>query len=97
MIRLVAVFTCNLIYLYSFGQVKDSSNRRIDTSIRHLIDTPFRRPDSLLIRHRFERLQNNNIFQFFRNAISHGTPDSAAQAAAMNTKSESPSNLTKGK
>jgi len=119
MIRLVAFFVCNLLYFYSFSQVKDSSNRRtdtstrqridtsirprMDTSIRHLIDTPFRhRTDTAIrrrdsIHHRFERLQNNNIFQFLRNAISHGTPDSAAQAAALNTKSESPFKPYEGK
>lgn len=37
------------------------------------------------------RWKNNNIFQFFRNAITRGNPsDSAAQADALNTKSELP-------
>jgi hypothetical protein len=44
---------------------------------------------------RLERLEHNNIFQFFRNAITKGKPDSAsvtaaAMAATLNTKSESP-------
>jgi hypothetical protein len=39
---------------------------------------------------RLERWGNNNIFQFFRNAITKGRPDSAAAAIALNTKSESP-------
>ncbi|MBS1660772.1 MAG: hypothetical protein JST68_06950, partial [Bacteroidetes bacterium] len=42
-------------------------------------------------------LRNNNIFQFFRNSITRGTPDSAAQAAALNTKSESPFTPYEGK
>ena len=36
------------------------------------------------------RIMNNNIFQFFRNAITRGHPDSAALATTINTKSESP-------
>jgi hypothetical protein len=39
---------------------------------------------------RLERWKSNNIFQFFRNAIIKGRPDSAAAAIALNTKSESP-------
>ncbi|HEY6900049.1 MAG TPA: hypothetical protein VI233_05375, partial [Puia sp.] len=42
-------------------------------------------------------LKDNNIFQFFRNSITRGTPDSAAQAAALNTKSESPFKPYEGK
>jgi hypothetical protein len=48
-------------------------------------------------KHRFSRLQNNNIFQFFRNAITRGHPDSAAQAVALNLKSEKPFKPYEGK
>lgn len=47
--------------------------------------------------HRFDRWRNNNIFQFFRNAITKGAPDPVAQAAALNTKSESPFKPYEGK
>ncbi len=43
------------------------------------------------------KLTNNNIFQFFRNAITKGHPDSAALATALNTKSESPFKAYEGK
>jgi hypothetical protein len=46
---------------------------------------------------RFERWKNNNIFQFFRNAITRGHPDSAAAAAALNMKSETPFKPYEGK
>src|SRR5882762_2317501 len=36
------------------------------------------------------RIMNNNIFQFFRNAITKGQVDSATLATTINTKSESP-------
>ncbi len=113
MIRLVAALVCNLLYFHSFfSQVKDTqqptcrqfhsppdrcnpSIRRTD-SVHHQTDQRFiAGQDS--IHHRFDRLQNNDIFRFFRGAISHGTPDSAAQAAALNTKSESPFKPYEGK
>ena len=87
MIRLVAVVSCSLLYLYSFGQVKDSSSRQTDSG-NHRTDTS---------PHRFDRWKNNNIFQFFRNAISHGAPDSNAITNALNTKSESPFKPYEGK
>src|SRR5579872_2270206 len=50
---------------------------------------------------RLERLKNNNIFQFFRNAITKGHPDSTNPApfmsTALNTKSESPFRPYEGK
>lgn len=46
---------------------------------------------------RFQRFGNNNIFQFFRNAIVKGRPDSAAIVTALNTKSESPFKPYEGK
>lgn len=46
---------------------------------------------------RFSRIRNNNIFQFLRNSITRGQPDSAAQAVALNTKSESPFKPYEGK
>jgi hypothetical protein len=42
-------------------------------------------------------LRNNNIFQFFRNSITKGRPDSIAIATALNTKSESPFKPYEGK
>lgn len=46
---------------------------------------------------RFERWRNNNIFQWLRNAVTKGSPDSATMAAALNTKSESPFKPYQGK
>lgn len=40
--------------------------------------------------HHYYRIMNNNIFQFFRNAITKGHVDSATLATTINTKSESP-------
>ncbi|HTI90865.1 MAG TPA: hypothetical protein VL727_09760 [Puia sp.] len=51
--------------------------------------------DSTAVHHR--GLKNNNIFQFFRNSITKGRPDSIAIAAALNTKSESPFKPYEGK
>jgi hypothetical protein len=42
-------------------------------------------------------LRNNNIFQFFRNSITKGRPDSINIATALNTKSESPFKPYEGK
>jgi len=47
--------------------------------------------------HHNRGLKNNNIFQFFRNSITKGRPDSIAIAAALNTKSESPFKPYEGK
>ncbi|WP_431216740.1 hypothetical protein ACQ86N_20540 [Puia sp. P3] len=47
--------------------------------------------------HRARGLKNNNIFQFFRNSITKGTPDSVTNTAALNTKSESPFQPFEGK
>src|SRR5580704_16539475 len=46
---------------------------------------------------RLERWKNNNIFQFFRNAITKGRADSATVATALNTKSETPFKPYEGK
>jgi hypothetical protein len=46
---------------------------------------------------RFDRWKNNNIFQFFRNAITKGRPDSAAVVTTLNTKSETPFKPYEGK
>ena len=46
---------------------------------------------------RFQRFGNNNIFQFFRNAVVKGRPDSTAIATALNTKSETPFKPFEGK
>src|ERR1700754_5112360 len=66
MIRLVALFGCSWLCLFSYGQAKD-------TTIHHN-----------------KGLKNNNIFQFFRNSITKGRPDTIAHVGALNTKSESP-------
>ena len=74
-ILLVAVTGCILFYLHSFAQVTDSSSR------------PGRpRTDSIS---RLDRLERNNIFQFFRNSITRGPVDSANMAVNLHTKSES--------
>src|ERR1700754_1628676 len=52
--------------------------------------------DSTAVHHN-RGLKNNNIFQFFRNSITKGRPDSIAIAAALNTKSESPFKPYEGK
>src|ERR1700754_2262363 len=52
--------------------------------------------DSAAVHHN-RGLKNNNIFQFFRNSITKGRPDSIAIAAALNTKSESPFKPYEGK
>jgi hypothetical protein len=50
--------------------------------------------------HRYERWKNNNIFLFFRNAITKGRPDSVTNInlmAPINTKAESPYKAYEGK
>ncbi len=50
--------------------------------------------------HRFERWKNNNIFLFFRNAITKGRPDSVTtinMTVPINTKAESPYKAYEGK
>jgi hypothetical protein len=99
MIRFAAVVGCWLVCLSCFGQVKDSTQRgRLPAdSTRH------RRHHATDSVRKGSRLMNNNIFQFFRNAISHGNGvdtnikpiiagrvDSPQLATALNTKSESP-------
>ncbi|HVV06057.1 MAG TPA: hypothetical protein VHC96_17620, partial [Puia sp.] len=89
-IRLAAVLGCWMVCLSCLGQIPDSSRREHH---HHPADSARR-----------SRFMNNNIFQFFRNAISHGGPasdtnikpiiaghvDSPALAAALNTRSETP-------
>ncbi len=87
MIRLVTLLVCSLLYLYTFAQVKDSTARQNNAGDGKT-DT---------VSHRFDKWKNNNIFQFFRNAISHGAPDSNALTTALNTKSESPFKPYEGK
>jgi hypothetical protein len=69
----VAVTSCLLFYLHSFGQATDSSRAgrsRTDSSSG------------------LERLKENNIFQFFRNSITRGPIDSANMSVTLHTKSE---------
>lgn len=50
--------------------------------------------------HRFDRWKNNNIFQWFKNVITKGRPDSVVNIntlAPINTKSESPFKPYEGK
>jgi hypothetical protein len=79
--RFMVFFACCVLCQHVAGQIKDSSIR-------------IQRYDSLS---RFQRLKNSNIFQFFRNAISRGAPDSAMQAVALNTKAETPFKPYEGK
>jgi hypothetical protein len=94
MIRLAVLIGFTLFSFCSFSQSIDSSSRvkqagdTSDHPTKHAMDSG---------KHRFSRLQNNNIFQFFRNAITRGHPDSAAQAVALNLKSEKPFKPYEGK
>ena len=88
------------------GQARDSTGRAVDTGrLPNNIDykpqdtvVPKRLDDSA--RHRFQRWKDNNIFQFFRNAITKGRPDSVTNVnmmAPINTKSETPFKAYEGK
>jgi len=82
------VFCC----LVSKGQDSTGHRPLQDTVPRHS------RRDST--HHRLDRWRNNNIFQFFRNAITKGRPDSVVfinTLAPLNTKSESPFKPFEGK
>ncbi len=90
--RAVVILACSLLCLRVAAQV-DTTSRPKD-SVNRVRDS---------VSH-FERLKSNNIFQFFRNAITKGgKPDSVqapivgAQSAALNTKSESPFKPYEGK
>lgn len=99
MIRFVAVLVSWLVCLSCFGQVTDTTQKvhpaadSLRRGHRHAVDSV----------RKGNRLMNNNIFQFFRNAISRGggvdtnikpiiagQVDSSTLASALNTKSESP-------
>ena len=88
------------------AQVRDTTGHAVDTGrLRSNIDykardtvVPQRLGDSA--HHRFERWKENNIFQFFRNAITKGRPDSVTNInmmAPINTKSETPFKEYEGK
>jgi hypothetical protein len=95
MFRIAAAIGCLLLHFHTFSQSPDSSRRsKRDTGKFSIADT------GKLPQHdtsRLERLKNNNIFQFFRNAVSRGQPDSAAAANTLNTKSETPFITYEGK
>ncbi|MHA4811257.1 hypothetical protein ACX0G9_24355 [Flavitalea flava] len=123
MIRPAAAIVCFLFCFHSFGQVVDSSRKpiRVDSSLGvYHIDSSrgFILVDSIHGKLRIDslrglnRLRNNNIFQFFRNAVTRGGQsdsvikpilprgshtDSAALTTALNTKSESPFKPYEGK
>lgn len=93
LIRLVAAIICSWCCLDGFAQ---------DTiAIRPPVDTIPAPKDSVPApHHRNQRWKNNNIFQFFRNAITKGRPDSVVNIntlAPLNTKSESPFKPYEGK
>ena len=70
------------------------------TDHRPLKDTVPRHVGRDSTHRRFDRWRNNNIFQFFRNAITKGRPDSVVfinTLAPLNTKSESPFKPYEGK
>lgn len=82
---------------------QDTARRALPDS---LVVTP--RPDTVPrpigpgdgAHHRWDRWRNNNIFQWFRNAITKGRPDSIVNIntnAPLNTKSESPFKPFEGK
>ncbi|HMH21284.1 MAG TPA: hypothetical protein VK563_05890 [Puia sp.] len=84
--------------------IPDTSRPPVQDTIPHIFPDKGKRairdsvPRSLRDSSRLTRWKNNNIFQFFRNAISKGGPvDSATQATALNTKSESPFKPYEGK
>jgi hypothetical protein len=63
-------------------------------------DTTGRPAQDTIPHHRFQRWKENNIFQFFRNAITKGRPDSVTNIntlAPINTRSESPFKPFEGK
>lgn len=82
MIRSVAALVCCFIFISSHAQIKDHTD-----SVRLKADST----------RRIHRLVDNNIFQFFRNAITHGHVDSEYVASTINTKSESPFQAYEGK
>jgi hypothetical protein len=64
-----------------------------DTALNSRPDTLPRPRKDTIIHHRYDRWKNNNIFQWFRNVITKGRPDSVVNIntlAPINTKSESP-------
>ena len=88
-IRMLALLCCICFCLHGTAQSIDSTVTSQKKDTLH----PFRK-DSLT---RLQRWKNNNIFQFFRNAITKGIPDSAAVATALNTKAETPFKPYEGK
>lgn len=87
---------CSWCCLSSHGQVRDSASHQ------PLRDSSAYRKAQDSSHGRFDRLRNNNIFQWFRNAITKGRPDSVVNTnintlAPLNTKSESPFKPYEGK
>jgi len=107
LIRLLVALSCTWGCFSAAGQARDSTVRAVDTAWQpnnigyKPQDTvvPQRIGDSTL-HHRFDRWRENNIFQFFRNAIMKGRPDSVTNInmmAPINTKAESPFKAYEGK
>ena len=102
----LVVLGCSLGCFSAAGQARDSTVHAVDTgklpnNIGYKVQDTVVRPkvgDST--HHRFDRWRNNNIFQFFRNAITKGRPDSVTNInmmAPINTKAESPFKVYEGK
>lgn len=84
LIRFVAAIACGFCVLTTHAQ------DTIPTRTPDTIPVPSGRDST---HHRFDRWRNNNIFNWFRNAITKGRPDSVVNIntlAPLNTKSESP-------
>jgi hypothetical protein len=96
-IRLLAVISCSLCFLYSFGQKTDTiSPRNTEKISPRKTDTIGRKKADTISR--IKRWEKNNIFQFFRNSVTRsGNHDSANLAVVINTKSESPFQAYEGK
>jgi hypothetical protein len=106
LLRFLVVLGCSWGWFSAAGQARDSTVHAADTArVPNNIDykpqdtvVPKRIGDST--HHRFDRWRNNNIFQFFRNAITKGRPDSVTNInmmAPINTKAESPFQVYEGK
>ena len=89
MIRMVLVIGCGCFCHFSFGQQKPSTGQAADTT-----KPPAPAHDTT------HHWWKNNIFQFFRNTITKGKPDSVIDINSLeplNTKSESPFRPYEGK
>ncbi|HWB94044.1 MAG TPA: hypothetical protein VG605_19460 [Puia sp.] len=106
MILSLAAAGCCWCGVSAFGQGRDSTAHRQDTGrLRNNIS--YRSQDTVVPKrlkdtthHRFDRWKKTHMFEFFRNAITKGRPDSVTNMnmlAPINTKSESPFKAYEGK